>query len=65
MSDKTYNNIIALLSFLATIGFIICKIIGLITASWWFVIVPFFLAIIFRVEENDNYHDDENNLKMA
>lgn len=66
MSNKTYNNIISLLSFLATLGFIICKILGLITASWWFVAVPFVLAVFFRVgdEDGDDGYND-NNLKMA
>ena len=64
MSNKTYNNIISLISFLATLGFIICKIIGLISASWGLVVVPFILAVIFRAgdDEDDN---SGSNLKMA
>lgn len=64
MSNKTYNNIISLISFLATLGFIICKIIGLISASWGLVVVPFILAVIFRTgdDEDDN---SGSNLKMA
>ena len=72
MSNKTYNNIISLISFLATLGFIVCKIIGIITASWWFVIVPFLLAAIFHAEsdiaelsEEDSDDENDNNLKMA
>lgn len=74
MSNKTYNNIISLISFLATLGFIVCKIIGILTASWWFVIVPFLLAAVFHAEselaelrEEEENSDDENNnnFKMA
>ena len=72
MSNKTYNNIISLISFLATLGFIVCKIIGILTASWWFVIVPFLLAAIFHAEsdiaelsEEDSDDENDNNLKMA
>lgn len=73
MSNKTYNNIISLISFLATLGFIVCKIIGILTASWWFVIVPFFLAAVFHAEseiaelkEEENSDDENNNnFKMA
>ena len=72
MSNKTYNNIISLISFLATLGFIVCKIIGILTASWWFVIVPFLLAAIFHAEsdlaeltEEDDNNENNNNLKMA
>ena len=79
MSNKTYNNIISLLSFLATLGFIICKIIDLepvASKSWWFVVVPFLIAAVFHAEseyselkeemENDDDNDPtNNNLKMA
>ena len=67
MSNKTYNNIIALISFLTTIAFVVCKIIGVINASWWLIIVTFVLAIIFRTgdDEKDDGNNNNNNLKMA
>ena len=67
MSNKTYNNIIALISFLTTIAFVVCKITGVISASWWLIIVPFVLAIIFRTgdDKEDDGNNNNNNLKMA
>lgn len=64
MSNKTYNNIISLISFLATLGFIICKIIGLISAPWGLVVVPFILAVVFRAGDDED-DGSSNNLKMA
>ena len=64
MSNKTYNNIISLISFLATLGFIICKIIGLISASWGVVVVPFILAVVFRAGDDED-DGSNSNLKMA
>lgn len=65
MSNKTYNNIISLIGFLFTIGFVVCKIIGLISASWWLIVVPFVLVVVFRVGDDENNGDINNNLKMA
>ena len=65
MSNKTYNNITALISFLTTIAFIVGKIFNFIDASWGFVVVPFILAIIFRAGNDEDNSDNNNNLKMA
>lgn len=71
MTNKTYNNIIALLSFMTTIGFVILKIFDIITKSWWYGLIPFGLAVIFRegddeeIDDDDNGDEPNNNLKMA
>jgi uncharacterized iron-regulated membrane protein len=69
MSNKTYNNLIALISFLATLAFIVGKILGAIVASWWFILVPWGLYVWFRRidEDDDDYYDDfdSNHFKMA
>lgn len=69
MSDKTYNNIKNLIAFIATIAFAVCKVIGVISASWWLIVVPLLLAMVFQIREHDDDDEDEsnsnNNLKMA
>ena len=65
MSNKTYNNIIALISFITTIAFVVCKIIGVISASWWLIVVPFVLAALFRAGDDEKNDNNNNNLKMA
>ena len=67
-TNKTYNNLIALMSFLATIGFIVCKFIGFLqNRSWWWIIVPWGLAVLFRAGDDDDNDstDNNNNLQMA
>lgn len=66
-TNKTYNNLIALLAFIFTLGFIGCKLFGILNNSWWLIVVPWALVIFFRVGD-DNDEDDSssnNNLKMA
>ena len=66
-TNKTYNNLIALLAFIFTLGFIGCKLVGILNNSWWLIVVPWALVIFFRVGD-DNDEDDSssnNNLKMA
>lgn len=72
MSNKTYNNIVNLLCFIATIGFVIIKIIDLKPASdksWWFVVVPYVIAVLFHKDEDDDNYDDNidnyNNYKTV
>ena len=72
MSNKTYNNIVNLLCFIATIGFVIIKIIDLKPASdksWWFVVVPYITAVLFHKDEDDDNYDDNidnyNNYKTV
>lgn len=65
MSNKTYNNITALISFIFTIAFVVGKIIGYLNVSWWYVIVPFILAVVFRAGDDDDNNCSNNNLKMA
>lgn len=72
MSNKTYNNIVNLLCFIATIGFVIIKIIDLKPASdksWWFVVVPYIIAVLFHKDEDDDNYDDNidnyNNYKTV
>ena len=68
MTNKTYNNITALLSFITTVGFVVLKLLDVITKSWWYIVVPWVLAVVFRVsddEDDDNEKANNNNLKMA
>ena len=68
MSNKTYNLIINLISFITSIAFVVCKVVGVITASWWLIVVPFILAAVFRHSEDEDDEGNEsnnNNLKMA
>lgn len=67
-TNKTYNNLIALMSFIATLGFIVCKFMGLLEGrSWWWILVPWGLAVLFRAgdDEDDSSDNNTNNLKMA
>lgn len=66
MSNKTYNNIIALISFLTALAFVVCKLLEIISASWWLITVPWFLYAIFRnPDDDDNQNGNYSNLKMA
>ena len=68
MTNKTYNNITALLSFITTVGFVVLKLLDVITKSWWYIVVPWVLAVVFRVsddEDDDNEKANNNNLKIA
>ena len=68
MSNKTHNNIISLLSFIVTIGFVVLKILKLTDSSWWMIVVPWVLSIFFREPNDDDDDNDDysnNNLKMA
>ena len=53
MNNRWYNNLILFISFLATIGFAVIKILGLITASWWFIAVPTLISWLFLRDEDD------------
>lgn len=56
---------------MTTIGFVILKIFDIITKSWWYGLIPFGLAVIFRegddeeIDDDDNGDEPNNNLKMA
>ena len=65
MSNKTHNNIISLLSFIVTIGFVVLKILKLTDSSWWMIAVPWALSIFFREPNDDDDNYSNNNLKMA
>lgn len=53
MNNKWYNNLILFISFLATIGFAVIKVLGLITVSWWFIAVPTLISWLFLRDEED------------
>lgn len=70
-TNKTYNNLIALLAFLFSLGFVVCKLFGILTNSWWVIIVPWLLVLFFSKgddeddDDEEDLTDDNNRFKMA
>ncbi len=69
-TNKTYNNLITIIAFIFTLGFVGCKLFGILNNSWWLIVVPWILVVFFRAgdDKDDSDEDDSssnNNLKMA
>lgn len=69
--NKIYNRILDIIGFLATLGFVICQITGVLQVSWWYILFPALLPGFFHVDEEESYNEDDdentrtNNYKMA
>ena len=53
MNRDTYNLIIKLISFAFAVAFIVGKIVGFISFSWWGIMFPILLEIIFHDNGDD------------
>lgn len=60
MLNRTYNNIIRLIGFLFTLGFVVAKIMNLITQSWWYILIPIILTFIFSKETEEHIYIVKN-----
>ena len=72
VANTIYNRILDVLSFLATMLFIVAKLMMWTDRSWWWILFPILLPLLFRADEDEdesnNSEDGENNsntLKMA
>lgn len=55
MLNRTYNNIIRIIGFVFTMGFVAVKILGIIDKSWWYVFVPIIITSLFLKHEEHIY----------
>ena len=56
MLNRTYNNIIRLIGFTVTMGFVVLEILGIIDKSWWYILIPIVLTWFFARGEEEHIY---------